>query len=68
MTKQYEISDEDIEAALRYMMLHVSKNSTKEDARKMMKDFGSDIHKLALSEPERFLKLKKKIDKRDQSQ
>jgi hypothetical protein len=64
MTKPYEISDEDIEAALRYMKLHVSKNSTLEDARKMLEDFGSDVHKLALSEPERFLKMKEKIDKR----
>ena len=64
MTKPYEISDEDIEKALRYMKLHVSKNSTLEDARKMLEDFGSDVHKLALSEPERFSKLKQKIDKR----
>jgi uncharacterized lipoprotein YehR (DUF1307 family) len=68
MTKPYEIRDEDIEAALRYMKLHVSKNSTKEDAQKMLEDLGSDFHKLALSEPERFLKIKKKIEKRDQSQ
>lgn len=68
MTKPYEISDEDVEAALRYMKLHVSKNSTPEDARKMLNDLGSDFHKLALSEPERFLNMKKKIDKRNQSQ
>lgn len=67
MTKPYETSDEDIEAALRYMLLHVSKNSTKEDARKMLEDLGSDFHNLALSEPERFLKIKKKIEKRDQA-
>lgn len=65
MTKPYEISDEDIEAALRYMKLHVSKNSTLEDARKMIKDIGSDFHKLAISEPERFFKIKKKIEKRN---
>jgi hypothetical protein len=64
MTKPYEISDEDIEKVLRYMKLHVSKNSTLEDARKMLEDFGSDVHKLALNEPDRFLKLKQKIDKR----
>ena len=68
MTKPYEISDEDIEAALRYMKLHVSKNSTLEDARKMLEDLGSDFHKLAHNEPERFFKLKSKIDKRDQPQ
>ncbi len=64
MTKPYKISDEDIEAALRYMKLHVSKNSTLEDARKMLEDLGSDFHKIALNEPERFSKLKQKIDKR----
>jgi len=67
MTKPYEISDEDIEKALHYMKLHVSKNSTLEDARKMLKDLGFDFHKLALSEPERFLKLKQKIDKRQKA-
>lgn len=64
MTKPYEISDEDIEAALRYIKLHVSKNSTLEDARKMLENIGSDFHKITLSEPERFLKIKKKIEKR----
>ena len=68
MTKPYEISDEDVEAALRYMKLHVSKKSTLEDAREMLKDFGSDVHKIAHNEPERFFKLKEKIDKRDRLQ
>lgn len=68
MTKPYEISDEDIEATLRYMKLHVSKNSTLKDARKRLEDLGSDLHKTALNEPEYFLKLKKKINKRNQSQ
>lgn len=64
MTKPYEISDEDIEKALRYMKLHVSKNSTLDDARKMIEDFGSNVHKLAINEPESFSKLKQKIYKR----
>lgn len=64
MTKPYEICDEDIETALRYIKLHISKNATKEDAHKMLKDLGSDFHKLALNEPERLLKMKEKIDKR----
>ena len=64
MTKPYKIIDEDIEKALNYMKLHVSKNSTLEYARKMLKYFVFDVHKLALSEPERFSKLKQKIDKR----
>lgn len=68
MTKPYEISDEDVEAVLRYMKLHVSKNSTLEDARKKLEGIGSDLHKLAVSEPERFFNIKKKIDKHDQSQ
>jgi hypothetical protein len=66
MTKPYEISDEDIEKALRYMKLHVSKSSTLEDARKMLEDFGSDVHIIAINEPERLSKIKQKIDKRHQ--
>jgi hypothetical protein len=64
MTKPYKISDEDIEKTLRYMKLHVSKNSTLEDARKKLENLGSDFHKIAINEPERFSKIKKKIDKR----
>ncbi len=64
MTKPYEISDKDIEKTLRYMKLHVSKNSTLEDARKKLEDLGADLHKIAQNEPERLLNLKKKIDKR----
>lgn len=65
MKKLYEINDKDIKVALHYMKLHISKDSTLEDAHKMLEDLGSDFHKLALSEPERFLKIKKKIDKRN---
>ncbi len=64
MTKPYEISDKDIEATLRYMKLHESKNSTLEDARKKLEDLGSDLRKLAQNEPESLLNIKKKIDKR----
>jgi len=64
MTEPYEISDEDIEKALNYLKLHVSKNSTLEDARKKLEDLGSDFHKIAINEPERYSKLKQKIDKR----
>jgi hypothetical protein len=46
------------------MKLHVSKNSTLEDARKKLEDLGADLHKIAQNEPERLLNLKKKIDKR----
>ena len=64
MTKPYEISDKDIEATLRYLKLHESKNSTLEDARKKLEDLGSDLRKLAQNEPESLLNIKKKIDKR----
>lgn len=63
MTKPYKISDEDIEKTLNYLKLHVSKNSTLEDARKKLEDLGSDFHKIAINEPERYSKLKQKIDK-----
>jgi hypothetical protein len=63
MTKTYEINDEDIEKALNYLKLHVSKNSTLEDARKKLEDLGSNFHKMAINEPERYSKLKQKIDK-----
>jgi hypothetical protein len=63
MIEKYEISDEDIEKTLNYLKRHVSKNSTREDARKKLEDFGSYTRILAINEPERFSKLKQKIDK-----
>jgi hypothetical protein len=65
MAKDYKISDEDIEAALRYMKLHISKEATWDDAKDWLEEKGSDLHKLALTDPEKLLELKNKIDKRN---
>jgi phosphoenolpyruvate synthase/pyruvate phosphate dikinase len=64
MTKEYKVSDEDIEGALRYMKLHISKDATWDDAKEWLEEKGSNLHKLAISDPEKFIELKRKIDNR----
>ena len=58
MTKEFKISDEDVEAALRYMKLHLSKDATWDDAKEWLEEKGLDFHKLALNDPEKIPRVK----------
>jgi len=62
MAKQFEFSDEDIEAAQRYMRLHISKDATREDAEAMLKRKRSELRKIARDDPKRLHKLQKRLD------
>jgi hypothetical protein len=61
--KRYEINEEDIGVALRYLKYHDPKNATREKAVALLSDLDSGFHRMAHEDPERLLNLKKRVDK-----
>ena len=62
MTNDYQISDEDVEAAMRYLKFNDPEHANKEDAIAFLQDLQTGYHGLAHHDPERLLKLKRDID------
>ena len=62
MATRYQISDEDIEAALRYCRLHISKDATREDAKAWLENKLSEVQEMGKNDPEKLESLKKKLD------
>ena len=62
MATRYQISDEDIEAALRYCRLHISKDTTREDAKAWLENKLSEVQEMGESDPNKLEDLKKKLD------
>jgi hypothetical protein len=61
--KPFQISDEDIEVAMRYLKYHKPEHATRQDAIDMLSDTQSDFHQLAHQNPELLLKLQEEIDR-----
>jgi hypothetical protein len=68
MAKRYEISDEDIDTALRYLELHDPENASRGTALAMLEDLQAGFHGLAHTDPERFNKLRAKLDDKKKNQ
>lgn len=63
MAKQYEISDEDIEAAMRFLKYHDPRHATCEDAKVLLEDLRTGFHGLSHSNPELLLKFQQELKK-----
>jgi len=68
MAKDYEITEKDIEIALRYLKYHDSENATRENAISLLEDLRAGYHGMAHHQPEKLVELQKEIDASKQSQ
>lgn len=66
--KEYQISEKDIESALRYLQTHDPKNATREQAEALLKDLQSGFHSMAHDNPELLLQLQKELEQHKKSQ
>ena len=62
MAKKYEISDKDIEVALRFLKFNDPENATRDQAKALLEDLQSGFHGMAHHNPELLLKLQQEID------
>ena len=58
----YKISDEDIEAALRYLKHHDPENANRDMAIALLEDLRSGFHTMAHNNPDKLLELQREID------
>ena len=62
MDDKYEITDKDIEVALKYLQFHDPKNATAEKAIAMLKDLRQGYHDMAHSNPTLLEELQRELD------
>lgn len=62
MSKQYEISEKDVDVMLRHLELTDPENATRERARTMLEDYQAGLHGIGHSDPEKLLKLQAEIE------
>ena len=62
MAKQYEISDEDVDAMLVHLKFTDPKNATREKAKTKLEELQSGLHGMAHTDPEKLAKLQAIID------
>ncbi|HET8669414.1 MAG TPA: hypothetical protein VFM05_01955 [Candidatus Saccharimonadales bacterium] len=62
MDKPYEITEKDIESALRWLKVNDPKNATREQAEALLRDLKSGFHSMAHNNPELLAKLKQELD------
>jgi len=60
----YKISDEDIEAALRYLKYNDPENANRDMAIALLEDLRSGFHRMAHNNPDKLLELQREIDNR----
>ncbi len=68
MEKPYEISEEDIDVMLKHLEFTDPKNATREHAKAELERLQAGMHKMALTDHERFFNNKKKLDEGDKPQ
>lgn len=61
---RYEISEEDIDVALRYLKYNEPERATREEAIALLEESQAGFHGMAHHDPEKLLSLKKELDKR----
>ena len=62
MIEKYEITDKDIEVALRYLKHHDPENATPEKAIAMLKDLRQGYHDMAHTNPDLLEELQKELN------
>jgi hypothetical protein len=62
----YEISDKDIETALRYLKYHDPENATRERAVALLQDLQAGFHGMAHDNPQLLVELQKEINRNRQ--
>lgn len=65
---QYEYSEEDIDVMVKNLQFTDPKNANREYAKAKLEELKAGAHSMADADPERLLKLQKKLDKPDESQ
>lgn len=62
MSKQYQISDEDVDAMLKHLTFTDPENATREHAKAKLEELQAGLHGMAHTDPEKLTKLQAKID------
>lgn len=62
-----EITEQDIEVALRYLKYHDPENATREEATSLLEDLQQGYHQMSHDNPELLEKLKKELDENKKS-
>lgn len=62
MDKPYEISEKDIESALRWLKVNDPENATREQAEALLKDLKAGFHSMAHNNPDLLNQLKQELD------
>jgi len=68
MVKKYEISESDIEIALRYLKFNDTENANRDKAIALLEDLHSGFHGMAHHNPDLLLKLQQEIDNKNTQQ
>jgi hypothetical protein len=68
MGDDYQISEEDIDVMLKNLEFSDPKNATRENAKAKLDEIQAGLRGIAQTDPEKFFKIKNKIDKPDQTQ
>jgi len=64
MEEEFEINEETIDSALRWLKINDPENATREKAEVMLRDLQAGLHGMAHHDPEKLLNLKKELDER----
>jgi hypothetical protein len=62
MDKPYEITEKDIESALRWLKVNDPENATREQAEALLKDLKAGFHSMAHNNPDLLNQLKQELD------
>ena len=62
MAKEFQISDEDIDAMVRHLEFTDPKNATRKYAREKFESLQAGLRSMAITNPEKFAKIRAKID------
>lgn len=62
MEEQYEISEKDIESAIRWLKVNDPENATREKAVALLKDLKAGFRGIAHNNPDKLLKLQQELD------
>jgi hypothetical protein len=67
MADDYQISEEDIDVMLKNLEFSDPNNATRENAKTKLEEIQTGLRGIAQTDPEKFFKIKNKIDNPEQS-
>jgi hypothetical protein len=65
MDESYEITEQDIEKAQRYLKYHDPENATREKAMALLHDLKSGLHGIAQKNPDLLFELQEDVDNKE---